>query len=96
MTRYVVSLAAREDLIAIWEYIAEDSEEAASRVNAEFYRAFEQLGDFPGMGSRREELAPGLRLWPVRKYNIFYEGDGDRILIKRVLHSARDVNGLFR
>ena len=39
----------------------------------------------------REELASGLRSFPVRRYVVFYRPLVDAIEVVRVLHGARDV-----
>lgn len=53
------------------------------------------LAQFSEMGRRREELAPGLRSFPVGSYIIFYRGRADGIQVIRVLHAARDLPQLF-
>jgi toxin ParE1/3/4 len=47
------------------------------------------------MGREREELAPGLRSFPFRRYLIFYRLFAGGIEIVRVLHAAQDVPALF-
>jgi toxin ParE1/3/4 len=44
----------------------------------------------PHGGPRREDLAPGLRFYPVGNYLIFYRPGDDGIILVRVLHGARD------
>jgi len=41
-------------------------------------------------GPAREDLARGLRFFPVGNYLIFYTITGDGIVVVRVLHGARD------
>jgi plasmid stabilization system protein ParE len=43
MSRFLVSPEAQQDLIAIWEFIARNSIDAANRVVAEFYETFAAL-----------------------------------------------------
>jgi toxin ParE1/3/4 len=55
----------------------------------------------PEMGVTRDFDSPrlaGIRMFPVRgfdKYLVFYRLSGNAVEIIRVLHSARDVAGLF-
>jgi toxin ParE1/3/4 len=54
------------------------------------------LAAFPGLGAKREELAPKLRLFPIGHYCIYYRvlEDGN-VRIERVLHASRDVDALL-
>ena len=47
------------------------------------------------MGRARDELAPGLRSFPIGRYVIFYEPLPDGVAIARVLHGARDIDAGF-
>jgi toxin ParE1/3/4 len=47
------------------------------------------------MGRARPELAPDLRSFPFGRYVIFYMPLSDGIDVVRVLHSARDIDGLL-
>jgi toxin ParE1/3/4 len=86
---------AGEDLAEIWEYIAEDSEEQADAFLAAIDRKFQVLADRPGMGRARDELAEGLRSFPVGKYVVFYRPIPGGIEIIRVLHGARDMDAIL-
>jgi plasmid stabilization system protein ParE len=53
------------DLQEIWEFISEDSFDAADRVLEDFYAAFSQLAEMPGMGHIREDLTKqNVLFWP--------------------------------
>jgi toxin ParE1/3/4 len=56
---------------------------------------FHLLAEQPMIRRSREELAPGLRSFPLGRYVIFYEVTPDGIAIVRVLHGARDLGALF-
>ncbi len=56
---------------------------------------FQLLARQPGLGRVRQELAAGLRSFPVVRYVIFYEPVPDGIAVVRVLHSARDLDAQF-
>lgn len=80
---------AREDILAIWDYIAGDSEAAADRLVRHIDEVAHQLSDNPKIGSPQERFRHGLRCMPVGNYLIFYEPISDGIRIQRVLHGAR-------
>ena len=73
MSGYVLSRDAERDLEDLWDYIAEENVEAADRLTARLFDAFEELGRFPGLGHKREDLTnfPVL-FWPVGNYLIIY------------------------
>jgi toxin ParE1/3/4 len=86
---------ARDDIAEIWNYIAEDGERQADAFVDRLDTKFQLLARQPRLGFAREELAPGLRSFPVGRYVIFYELIQDGIAIVRVLHGARDVDVQF-
>jgi toxin ParE1/3/4 len=93
--------AALDDLIDLAYYIALDNLEAAYRFLDKVEESFRDLERMPLMGSTREfqdSTLTGIRMWCVkgfRKHLIFYRPIGDGVEIIRVLHSARDIAGLF-
>ncbi len=86
---------AQSDLAEIWDYIAEDSEARADAFIETIDRKFKVLAGRPNMGRAREELAEGLRSFPVGRYVIFYRALSEGVEIVRVRHGARDVNAFF-
>ena len=87
---------ALEDILSIWEFIAEDSVEAANRVLGKLNEAFQQLVQMPGLGHRRRDLTKrDLRFWTVYSYLIIYR-QSDPLLIVRVLHGKRNVKKLLK
>jgi toxin ParE1/3/4 len=87
---------AADDLIEIWDYIADDSVARADAFIDDADAKFRLLAEQPMLGRSREELAPGLRSVSFGRYLIFYEVIPDGIAIVRVLHSARDTGPLFQ
>jgi plasmid stabilization system protein ParE len=89
---FVLSPAAADDISEIWEFIADDSIDAADRVVDELYEAMQQLAIRPGMGQVRTELSPApVRFWPIYSYLIAYQpGDGP-LQIVRVLSGYRNI-----
>lgn len=86
---------AADDLIEIWDYIAEDNVARADAFIDDADAQFHLLLEQPMLGRSREELAPGIRSVPLGRYVIFYEVIPDGIAIVRVLHGARDLGPLF-
>ena len=86
---------AGEDLLRIWEYIAQDNEEAADRFLDRVDEACKMLANNSLSGMHRAELAEGLRSLPVGNYLIFYRPIEQGIEVIRVLHGARDVDALL-
>ena len=95
MSQFLVSDAARSDLDEIWFYIAQDDPEAADKFMRAVVSRFPLLAAMPEMGRQREELAAGLRSFPVGGYIIFYRAMQNGVQITRVLHGARDFPPLF-
>jgi toxin ParE1/3/4 len=87
---------ARIDLWEIADYIAQDNVAAAVRFLDEVNATLEKLSQFPGMGPEREDIAAGLRSFPIGSYVLYYRRIPDGIEIARVLHGRRDANAAFR
>jgi len=87
---------ARSDLIEIWQYIADDSPEDADRFLDTLEEKMGLLGDNPEMGKRREELAEGLRSFPVGNYMIYYRPHDRKegVVVVRVLNATRNITEL--
>lgn len=66
------SSRAEIDLFEIWSYIAKDDPLAADRQLDRIDAACDMLAENPQGGPRREDLARGLRFYPVGNYLIFY------------------------
>lgn len=89
--RLRVAATATADIEEIWAYIARESSVSADRFVDELLDKFPLLAERPDIGVAREALAPGLRLFPVRRYLIFYRRTPPYLDIVRVLHSSRDI-----
>lgn len=86
---------ALADILEIWDYIADDDPGAADRWIDRLDAAFNLLSTQPLMGRMRPELATGVRSFPFGRYVIFYAPLDDGIDVVRVLHGARDIDGIF-
>lgn len=82
---------AKEDAIAIWRWIASDSPRAATGLLERFEEVSLTLGEHPEIGRRREELAPGLRSFPVGAYVLFYRPAPYGAEIVRILDGRQDL-----
>lgn len=83
---------ARQDLIDIWTYIADDNEAAADGVLARIERALAMLADNPAAGRVRPELAEGLRSFSIGNTVLFYLPTGTGIELVRALSGYRDIS----
>ena len=82
---------AVQDILEIWEYIAEDSLLGAGRVREEILAAIRALVPFPYQGHVRSELTSRpLRFQIVREFLIAYAPDEEPLVIIAVLHGKRD------
>ncbi len=82
---------ARRDLEEIWSYVADDNESAADRMLERIDEILRMLRDRPLAGRQREELAPGLRSFPIRSYVVFYLPLANGIDLVRVLSAYLDI-----
>lgn len=95
MPRLTLSPRAQTDLVEIWSYIADDNEVNADAFVERLNTALRMLVQQPDAGRRREDLAAGLRSFPVGRYIIFYHSRKTTLEIVRVLHAARNIEPLF-
>ena len=96
MPRVKRSREAKADVARIWRYLAERNFGAAERWLSTIDAKVKLLAEFPGIGQRREELAPALQSFPVGDYLIFYRRAPSGIEILRVLHGVRRPAQLLR
>jgi len=97
----IIRPRADRDLDEHAAFIARDNLDAGRRFYDAAAQAFEQLAMMPEMGSPRIFRNPalaGLRLWRIpgfERHLIFYRPLQDRIEVIRVLHAARDIDGIL-
>jgi antitoxin ParD1/3/4/toxin ParE1/3/4 len=97
MRRFLLTKAARDDLLEIQEFISEDSPSAALRVRDKLREAMARLADLPQLGHLRRDLADEpVRFWQVYSYLIIYRPETQPLQILRVLHASRDIQSLLR
>lgn len=86
---------AETDILEIWDYIADDSAAASDRWVDHLDAQFRVLATQSKTSRVRDELAPGVRSFPVGRYVVFYVPLDDGIDVVRVLHGARDIDAVF-
>ncbi len=96
MARIRRSPLAAEDLIAVWRWIAAEDAAAADRMLDLIEAKLRLLADNPGLGPARPDIAPDLRLFPIRRYVVLYRSLPDGIELVRVVHGMRDLSDLAR
>ncbi len=87
---------AKNDLVEIWDFIADDTEARADAFVDLIDQKLLTLALNPGMGRARDEITEGLRSFPVGRYVIFYRPIPEGVEIVRVLHGSRDIDALFQ
>lgn len=92
MSRYHFSHQAEQDLNDLYDYIARSNAASAARLVQGLQQACRQLTQFPGLGTTRDDLRPGMREFAVGNYVLFYEAVDDGIRILRILHGTRNLS----
>ncbi|WP_213460381.1 type II toxin-antitoxin system RelE/ParE family toxin [Thiocapsa sp.] len=90
-----ISNQAREDLIAIWEYVADNNPSAADRLLDMLDARIDRLADHPFLGPARPDIARDFRYLVCDNYLILYRALADAVEIVRVLHGARNLTAIF-
>lgn len=88
--RIEVSDAARRDLVAAFDYLAERSPKAALATRSAIRKAVLSLRKFPNRGRQGE--MPGARELAVRgtSYVIVYSTSDSEVLVARIRHTRQD------
>ncbi|MDQ0396470.1 type II toxin-antitoxin system RelE/ParE family toxin [Labrys monachus] len=85
---------AREDLLNIWVYIANQNPLAADRVYDRIEETCRLLEDHPRLGPARPEIAEDARSLVVDRWIAFYRVMEDGVQIVRIVDGARDLTSL--
>lgn len=100
--RLTWTLAARQDLLDIYDAIASDQPSAAELMLDRIEASVVLLASQPRMGVRRRDIRPSLRMLVERPYLILYrtepdtdEGPVGNVEIVRVVDGRRDLNALI-
>jgi toxin ParE1/3/4 len=92
-----ISRRAEQELRQIWRYIAAENPAAADRLLLRIDTKLQVLRDFPGIGTLRDDIRPGLRMLVEGNYLLLYEyaaANGTVELIS-VVDGRRDLGTLF-
>jgi plasmid stabilization system protein ParE len=97
MSGYVLGRDAEQDLVDLWDYIAEDNVDAADRLIAQLFEVFETLARNPGMGHKRPDLTQSpVLFWPVGNYLVIYRSQGRLVEVVAIVHGKRDIPVFLR
>jgi|SRR3954470_3991576 plasmid stabilization system protein ParE len=95
--KWILSPQARTDLLEVWNFIAEDSVEAADRITEKLTGSFDQLGRNPHIGhSRRDLTSRDLLFWPVGAYIVIYRVRNEVLEVVAVTQGSRDLPTLLK
>ena len=92
--RVTRSPAARRDLKAIYNHIAQDNRPAAAAVLQRIDRDVSFLARHPFGGEAQPTLGEGIRRIIVRNYLVFYDVT-THVRILRVLHASQKWEDMF-
>jgi toxin ParE1/3/4 len=79
----------------MWSDIAQDSPANADRLLDRIRDTLNRLASMPFTGQARFDLTPGLRMFPVGNYLIFFRPSENGIEVIRILHGKRNITGRF-
>ena len=87
---------AKEDLVCIWEYIAQDDPDQADHWLTRMDGVCAKAADFPQAGRTRDDLCFGIRSVVAGDYIVFYQPLDGGIIVTRVLHGSRDLTEVLK
>jgi len=95
--QFHVTKKAERELDQIFVYCAQRAGvDVADRLIDSIEERFALLGDYPFVGRKCDELAPGVLRFPAGEYLIYYCKKRGMIQILHVLHGARDQKRAFK
>lgn len=97
MTRVEWHAQARADLFALYDWVAERAgPDTAYAYTSRIQQRCETLAAFPRRGTPRDHLEPGPRsITFERRVVIAYRVEADRVLILRLIRTARNIPAQF-
>lgn len=100
MSVYALTPLAKADILDIWCYIADDSEDAADRVEQAVYDACALVAQAPRRGHSRPDLTSRpLRFWTLTRYpnyTVVYRPETAPLQIVAVLHGKRNIRRILK
>jgi plasmid stabilization system protein ParE len=95
MSDYALTPLAKADIFDIWCYIADDSEDAANRVEQAIYDACAFVAEAPSRGHSRPDLTTrSLRFWTLTRYpnyTVVYRPETAPLQVVAVQHGKRNT-----
>lgn len=86
---------AEADIDEIFEFLLNESQEYAKKILSEIASKLTLLEKNVYLGKTRDDIFINLRSFPVKKYVILYTPIENGIEVFRLLHSSRNIEGLF-
>jgi toxin ParE1/3/4 len=102
LNNYTLASCVEGELWDIWQFIAEDNPDAATRVVEAAFETFASVALNPAIGTRRRFKHSRLknvrsgRISGFDSYLIFYQPAPEGIHVLHVYHGARDIESLFK
>ena len=96
MAIYKIADRAQADLREIWRYIGLNDEDNATRFILELIDKCILLADNRLIGTSRTKFGFEIRVFPHKKYLVFYTPIEKGVEIVRILHSARNIKRIFK
>ena len=100
MSVYALTPLAKADIFGIWSYIAEDSEDAANRVERSIYDACVFVAAAPLRGRSRPDLTTrSLRFWTLTRYpnyTVVYRPETSPLQVVAVMHGKRNMRRILK
>ena len=95
MRHVVFSDESLSDLEAIWDSLAGESDQAASRVVTALIESSLGLAQFPFAHPRLQSIpAPDIRRAVLRQWVILYQVEDDHVTVLRIVYGGRDIEAL--
>lgn len=97
MADYFITDPAAADIETLWNSFIDRgaSVNSADRFVLELSQTFQNLADFPDIGTPRSYLLAGDLAFPHRQYMIFYYKRSGGVDIDHVLYGGMDLEGFF-
>ena len=86
--------SAQDDLLEIYQYVAEHDVDAADHLIDRLHLATQRLARYPNSAPESDWYGPGVRKLSVGGYAIYYRVTATQVSIGRVIHGRRDLHDL--
>lgn len=93
MIKYTAN--AETDIDEILNFLLNEGEEYAKKILSEIGKRLTLLEKNTYLGKPQDDILLNLRSFPAQKYIIFYTPIEDGIEVFRIIHGARNIDGIF-